>query len=407
MEYNCSGDWKSRNAFSISSDFMVYHKIPWPGKIWCIQPYLCLPLFFNVLADLGLYTSTVREISKDKNRADEIINNSITFRVILSVIVIFAAIIFSFFLYGGENNSEIRYGIALVSITILFNLINTTMNAVFQANIKMGSVIISELSGRLVTLLLVVLIINSGGGLYQVLFVTAMGSLVTALLSIILVQRFINIRPTINLRYGFGLFRKSIPLALALLINIVYFKADTIIISLFRDNTEVGIYGLSYRLLEASLIFPTFFIGSLFPVITDYAINQPHKLKSFVQKAFDILVMASIPLMAGGIIISEYLIKAVAGDKFWGSVFAFQILIAASPLIFINGLFGNMIIAKNREKEALWLNILALLFNLSLNIIFIPIYGFITAAIVTLVSEIVIMFGAVYLIRKIYNFCPK
>ena len=216
--------------------------------------------FFNVLADLGLYTSTVREISKDKNRADEIINNSITFRVILSVIVIFAAIIFSFFLYGGENNSEIRYGIALVSITILFNLINTTMNAVFQANIKMGSVIISELSGRLVTLLLVVLIINSGGGLYQVLFVTAMGSLVTALLSIILVQRFINIRPTINLRYGFGLFRKSIPLALALLINIVYFKADTIIISLFRDNTEVGIYGLSYRLLEASLIFPTFLL---------------------------------------------------------------------------------------------------------------------------------------------------
>ena len=92
------------------------------------------------------------------------------------------------------------------------------------------------------------------------LFVTAMGSLVTALLSIILVQRFINIRPTINLRYGFGLFRKSIPLALALLINIVYFKADTIIISLFRDNTEVGIYGLSYRLLEASLIFPTFLL---------------------------------------------------------------------------------------------------------------------------------------------------
>ena len=83
------GIGKVGNAFSISSDFMVYHKIPWPGKIWCIQPYLCLPLFFNVLADLGLYTSTVREISKDKNRADEIINNSITFRVILSVIVIF------------------------------------------------------------------------------------------------------------------------------------------------------------------------------------------------------------------------------------------------------------------------------------------------------------------------------
>lgn len=61
--------------------------------------------------------------------------------------------------------------------------------------------------------------------------------------------------------------------------------------------------------------------------------------------------MASIPLMAGGIIISEYLIKAVAGDKFWGSVFAFQILIAASPLIFINGLFGNMIIAKTGKKR--------------------------------------------------------
>lgn len=363
--------------------------------------------FFSVISDIGLYTVTLREISKDISKAEEIINNSIVLRIILSIMFIIIAIIFSFIIYGSDENSAIRYGIALVSVTVLFNLINTTTNAVFQANIRMEFAVLSELLGRIAALSLIILVIILKGNIYYMILATAAGSLVNSVFNIFFIRRFLRLRPTLNLQYGLELFKKALPLAAALIINVVYFRADMIIISLFRDSSEMGIYGLSYKMLETSLLFPAFFIASIFPVIANYITNLPEKVESFVQKSFDLLLMVGIPIMAGGIITARYLVNVIAGEQFSDAVLAFQILVLAAPLIFINGFFGNMIIAKSKEREALWLNISALTFNLVLNFIFIPIYGYIAAALITLLSEIIIMAGAIYLIKKMYNFLPR
>ena len=43
---------------------------------------------FGVLADVGLFTTVVREISKDRSRTDELVGNVLTLRLILAVVVI-------------------------------------------------------------------------------------------------------------------------------------------------------------------------------------------------------------------------------------------------------------------------------------------------------------------------------
>ena len=42
----------------------------------------------------------------------------------------------------------------------------------------------------------------------------------------------------------------ELPLGLALAINQLYFRADTLIISLYEPYDQVGLYTLAYRILE-------------------------------------------------------------------------------------------------------------------------------------------------------------
>ena len=51
-----------------------------------------------------------------------------------------------------------------------------------------------------------------------------------------------------------ALLRASLPLGLALAINELYLRADTLIISISEPFEQVGLYTLAYRILEFALV---------------------------------------------------------------------------------------------------------------------------------------------------------
>ena len=61
----------------------------------------------------------------------------------------------------------------------------------------------------------------------------------------------------------------SVPLGLALAINELYFRADTLIISLYEPYDEVGLYTLAYRILEFTLALGTIFLTTVFPLLSE------------------------------------------------------------------------------------------------------------------------------------------
>ena len=64
-----------------------------------------------------------------------------------------------------------------------------------------------------------------------------------------------------------GLLVSALPLGLALAINAVYFRADTLIISLYEPYAQVGLYTLAYRVLEFTLVLGTVLLNSVFPAL--------------------------------------------------------------------------------------------------------------------------------------------
>ena len=59
------------------------------GKYTLALMYMQL---FGVLADVGLFTTVVREISKDPERTEELVGNALLLRLVLSIAVIALAV---------------------------------------------------------------------------------------------------------------------------------------------------------------------------------------------------------------------------------------------------------------------------------------------------------------------------
>ncbi|MEK7167505.1 MAG: oligosaccharide flippase family protein, partial [Patescibacteria group bacterium] len=64
------------------------------------------------------------------------------------------------------------------------------------------------------------------------------------------------------------------PIALSVAITLIYFRADTLIMSFFRSPEEVGLYGAAYRVLETMIQFPYLIMGSILPLLAKHFISD-------------------------------------------------------------------------------------------------------------------------------------
>jgi O-antigen/teichoic acid export membrane protein len=102
------------------------------------------------------------------------------------------------------------------------------------------------------------------------------------------------------------------------------------------------------------------------------------------------LFMVSVPVAAGGTILANKILPLLYGDEFIPAVLAFQILIWAMPLISLHKLCSAMVTASHREKDQAMVRVLAALINLGLNLVIIPRFGLLGAAVITVLTELII-----------------
>lgn len=110
-------------ATALISIFMIkilagYLDVAGYGLYSKIYNYLSI---FAVIADMGLYTITVRELSKHDVQSDEfrkISGNILSLRTISGVLIIFLSLSIAPFLHG-YNSAEAMLAIAIVSIFTL------------------------------------------------------------------------------------------------------------------------------------------------------------------------------------------------------------------------------------------------------------------------------------------------
>jgi O-antigen/teichoic acid export membrane protein len=199
------------------------------------------------------------------------------------------------------------------------------------------------------------------------------------------------------------MFLGSISLGITLVINLIYFRLDTIILGFYRPPAEVGFYGLAYRIFETVLVIPIFFSNSLFPVFLSNLHNIV-TIKRIFKKSFLLLSVLSLCLSLFFFFTSDLIIYFISGPAFAISADLLKILSIGYPFFFLSAIVMWLLISLNQQKYLSILYLVVGIFNCLANFYFIPTYGAFASAYITVISEIIILIGGSYiLIKKLRN----
>lgn len=347
---------------------------------------------FYLISDFGLNAVVLRKLSTEEDQTETFFANLLGLRIIFSLLLIFLAVAILSFLPPGQNQGFtplVRLGIIIFALTIFTQAIFTTGNLLFQKNLRYDLSVLSAFLGSLVTLALVGFFVFTRSSLILIVVSYIVGGVITALLALGLLRKFVKVHPAFNFSYWREFLWVAWPLGLTLVFNLIYFRADIFILTLTRPTYEVGIYGLAYKFFELPLTIPIFLINSIYPLMLTYNHENPAKLKSLVKKIFYFLLLISAGLVVFSWIFAPLL--TLIKPTFSDSILAFRILALSFPLFFLSGLSMWVLITLGKQNLLLLFYGLSMVFNVGLNLIYIPQFGYLAAAVTTGLTEAVVL----------------
>lgn len=349
------------------------------GEFTKIITYVSL---FYLAVDFG-----INAIFLQKDQAE--FSSLLTLRVLFALVLIFLALAILAFLPAGFTPLS-KLGIIVLLPTVLTQALFISANAVFQQKLRYDRSVIAASLGSLTTLLVVFLLARISAPLVLVIGGYVAGGVLTAAAALLLVRRS-GIAVGLNfssLAKSRELLQKALPLGLTLFFNLIYFRADIFILTIFRSTGEVGIYGLAYKFFEFPLALPTFFMNAVYPLLLKTNNNQ-QTTDNRIKKSFWVLLGTSLVVVVVGLLMAPYF--SLIKEEFVLSKWPFQILILSLPLFFLSSLYMWVLVAFNRRRALLKIYGTGMIVNITLNLLLVPKFGYTAAAVITLLSEALIL----------------
>lgn len=371
------------------------------GDLTTILVYLS---FFGILTDLGFSTIAVREMAATPEDVEAIVGDTLGLRMLLSFAALaWAVVLISFLPYS----KPIKIGTAIAALSLPLINVWSTLSTVFQVRLKMLYVAMADVLSKAASLILIVLIIWFQGGFYLFLWATVLSTLLGTWFMVKGSQRYVNVRFLFRFRSWSRLWWEALPTGMAALVITLYFKIDTIMLSLMKTSGDVGIYGVAFKVFEMVLALPGFFAVSFFPVLSRFVAGEREKVQTILQKAFDLLALAALPLTAGVHLLAPQIVALIGGPQFAEAALPLKILILGGAFAFMNTMLGYTLIAMRKQHRLLQLGIGSLIANVLLNLLLIPRFSYIGAAAATSVCELSIFVVALSLVKRSSGFAPS
>ena len=354
--------------------------------------------FFGILADLGLYLITVTELGRHETDKQKLFSNIFTMRFCSAIVLMFiASIIIWLFPYP----EVIKIGVLIGTISIVFSLSDQILVALFQSKMKMIYTSLAEFLTRLLMLGLTYLVVTKNLGFNSLLWLVAIIMFLHFMIDYTVAKRMIKFKFAFDFVFWRKVLKKSWPVATYMIFSMIYFKADTIILSLFYSQSTVGIYGAPYKILESLIAFPAVFMGLIIPHISSaWSEKNIDKFKKYFQQAFDSLSLIVWPMVFGAIVLAKPIMVLIAGTEFSASAIVLRLLIIATGIIFLAHLTTFSVVALEKQRVMLKYYILAAVSALVLYFIFIPKYSYYAAGTITVLVEFFILLTSWLLVKK-------
>lgn len=354
--------------------------------------------FFLIFADIGLNYLVVRDVARDKTKAQKYLGNVLIIKTILAILVLMVMVLVVNLIQYPPDTSRAVY---IVSFSLIIGSISSSIHSIFNAYEKMEYPAIISTVEKIIFVGTAVPILIFGYGLIPLLLMYMFASIANLFISgFIVCKKFTAPKFDIDYILWKYLIKTALPFLLTFVFASIYFYIDTIMLSFMKGDAVVGWYNAAYNLLSALIPILALLMNTMFPVFSRLFQSSANDLNMAFSTSVRYLFIFTLPIVVGTTLISENIIYFLYGEVFVESILTLQILIWALLFISISIVLYTLLNSTNRQMLVTKATAFGALINVSLNLLLIPKMSLIGAAIATLITEAFLFAVYFYLVSK-------
>ncbi len=371
-----------------------------------------LSLILNIFLDIGITNFNNRNISQNQQLLSKHLSGIILLKFTLAVL--YSLILLVVALVVGYQGREIHMLILLGFNQFLLSFILYLRSNIAGLQMFRVDSIISVLDRLLMIFICGILI---WGGLtdqpFQIewfVYAQTAGYMLTALIAFFIVlskAQFLKLNW--NPKFFRVILKQSLPFAILVLLMSFYNRFDSVMLERMlgeKGAKQSGIYAQPFRLLDAANQ-----IAYLFSVLLLPMFSRMLKLKEPVWQlaslAFKLLIGPALIAVAACVFYNYEIMSLLYKEHANESSIIFGVLMGCFIPICSTYVFGTLLTANGNLRQLNWIAAISMSVNIILNLILIPHYQALGAAIVSLTTQFINLAMQAFIVYQVFKIKPS
>lgn len=366
-------------------------RIVGPAGVGKVSTAISIVAYFNMIAQLGIPTYGIRACAKvrdDRAKLSRTASELLVINMImgaLSLVTLGALVI----IMPQLANDRLLY--IVMSTTILFSCIG--MEWLFKALEEYTFITKWSILFKAIACILMFALVRTKNDYVWYGVLTIFAASASAVVNFVVARKYVDIGISVkafslkpHMRPAFTFFALTCA-------TTVYTNLDTVMLAFMTSDVDVGYYSTAVKVKTILIGLVTSLATVLLPRASYYV--EKHQFKEFwgvASKAMQFVVQFAIPLMLYSMLYAGDCIYLLSGADYSGAIIPMIVIMPTLLFIGITNVLGiQIMVPLGREKQVLISVILGAVVDCVINVILIPKYASLGAAIGTTVAEAVVL----------------
>ncbi len=326
------------------------------------------------VTDAGLNAIGARDMAilKSGPERDKVLANLVGMRLLITPVGVLIAIGVAAAL-GFDGRLILACAIGGIGV-ILVN-VQTTMTLPLWVGLRITRLTFVEVLKQAIALAAIVTLVAAGASLLPFFAVQIVVGILALAITPWLLSGWRAMQPSLDRAVWAPLLRDALPLAIAVTLNVVYFRVLMIEMAVLSTDQQTGYFATAFRLMEFLIALPLLVTSVALPVLSVAGQNDLARLRAAVRALCEASLLAGLALAFIVAFAAGPIVEVLGGAGYEPAVAAVRIQALTLIPLFLGMALQVAIIATRRQRLLMIANGSALVAVLLAGLVVIPAHG--------------------------------
>lgn len=356
-----------------------------PGKFGLINYAASIVAFVAPIMKLGLDAILVQELINTPEKDGEILGTALIMNFVSSIICALGVISFAYYTNPGEVDTVIVC--ALYSLMLIAQAVEM-IQFWFQAKLLSKYTSIVSLIAYLLVSIYKTFLLVTQKSVYWFAVSNAIDYFVIGVVLLYIYKRIGGNRLSFSKSLCQHMFTKGKYYIISGLMVTVFAQTDRIMLKMMLGETMVGFYSAAITCAGMTSFVFSAIIASMRPLIFEGKKENNRIYEHRTKQLYAIVVYFALCQSIVVALLAEPIVSVIYGQQYYQSISILRIIVWYTAFSYYGGAKDIWILAENKQKYLIWLNLSGAVVNVGLNYMLIPIWGANGAALASLLTQI-------------------